>query len=252
MRQQFSIGSINFPKINNAEYLYFFTQVIRLATLANPENIGISPEFMSELQANVNKMVAISSTTYASRQTALLQRIDTQRTALLLHVLGSIRTARKIPIPHINHAARALYLSTKKYIGTQKLPQNQETQQIFSLQKDLEGTKASAHVVTLGLTPFVVELFASNDDYYEHSKERSTEVAKKSLGSCKDIRLLTNEQFHYLARMACATALVKPSPEVIHFIATLNISIKDTKTAYNQRVAQHKTAKQDEIKQESI
>lgn len=247
MAQLPRIPEINIARLNNSEYLYFLLQVIAFARIATAQSIGVSDTLLIELEEYLDKMVAISTVTHSSEHTALLQDLDTKRKDLLSHILGSIRTARKVSIENMKHAGNSLYLSTKKYIGTQSLPHNQETQQIFNLQKDLEDAESTAHILTLGLTSFVSELFKINHEYFEHAKERTADTAEKDLGSCKDVRLLTDERYDYLTTMAGAAALMTPSDEVMHFVESLNILIKETNTSYNQRTAQHKTPSTDEV-----
>lgn len=228
-------------RLNNAEYAYLSGRLLEHAEIAGAAALGVTDEFIAALKANVEKLLAIHSSSYASEQTPLLNELDKKRDDLLVYLLADIRLATKSPRSGQQAAAESLLLTTKPYAGIQRLALNQKTADIFSLKKHLEESPALEHLTTLGLTSVLSELVGVNEEYERVTKLRIVESIENDLGSCHEVRLVTDEQIDYLCTMGLSASLINKSSEAVRFVENMNALIRQCRTANNQRLAQHKT-----------
>lgn len=252
MTDLLEIDSCGTSQLNNLKYTYLMTHVQRHAELAGAEALGVTAEFLLKMKKNVDKISDISSSSQASEKTALLNDLDVRRDELFVYLLAQIRTSCKSPIAAHRTAAEFLFLLTKPYIGSQNLPNKQQSQQIVNLQKDLAEIQAAEYLQILRLSVVLEELLSVNAEYDKTTELRSESNAEKDLGSCKEMRVILDKEYHYLTKMAGAAALMVPSSEATKFVESINILIKETNAVYNQRMAQSRTPEVNGSEEESI
>lgn len=235
-----TIKEIQLKRLNNAEYTQYLSNVEALATKATPAKLGVEESLFSAYKTNVAKLTEIAKHSTASKETQLLETLDQDRDSLVVYILTNIKNERKSPVKARKEAATALYLVTKPYIGIQTMPNRQETQHIESLYTDLSRSENAVHITTLGFTEAVATLNTTNQEYKKLTADRTEAKLTAPTENMKQVRSITDEQYREITLRAFAQSVALPSEEASAFIASLNILIDETNTAYKQRMAQAK------------
>lgn len=230
------ILTINFPRLNNAEYTQFMSNVAKLVEIATPNKLGVSSEFFGVFKENIQTLTDISNHSKTSDSTQKLEVLDKERDSLAVYLLGAFRNERKTPIEAKKLAAISLYNATKNYIGLQSLPNRQETQVIEGLIADLEKPEYTAHITTLGLIEVVSALKTKNLEYKELTQDRAENQVANKLESAKKVREQASLQYDEIATRAFVNSVAVPSEETANFVISLNKLIEDTTNAYKQRM----------------
>lgn len=230
------ILSINLPRLNNAEYTQFMSNVEKLVEIATPAKLGVSSEFFGLFKENIQMLTDISNQSKISDSTKKLEALDKERDSLAVYLLATFRIERKTPIENKRLAAISLYNTTKNYIGLQNLPNRQETQVIEGLIADLEKPEYKVHIETLGLTEVVSTLKAKNLEYKELTKDRAESQISNKLESAKKVREQVNLQYDEISTRAFVNSVAVPSEETANFVNSINKLIEDTTNAYKQRM----------------
>lgn len=230
------ILTINLPRLNNAEYTQFMSNVAKLVEIATPAKLGVSSEFFGLFKENIQTLTDISNQSKISDSTKKLEVLDKERDDLAVYLLATFRTERKTPIENKRLAAISLYNATKNYIGLQNLPNRQETQVIEGLIADLEKPEYKAHITTLGLAEVVSALKAKNLEYKELTQDRAENQVANRLESAKKLREQVNLQYDEISTRAFVNSIATPSEETANFVNSINKLIEDTTNAYKQRM----------------
>lgn len=229
------IREISLPRLNNAEYTQFLSNVQTLVEVATPQKLGFTEELFGGFKANVQTLTDIAKQSKISDETAELNALDKKRDEEAVYLLTAIKNERKTPIEARKSAAVSLYNITKPYIGLQKLPNRQETQTIESLIADLEKPENAENITKLGLAEVLSALKATNLRYKELTAERAGNQVAMVMESAKEVRQRTDKQYDEIATRAFVANVANPTEETKNFILQLNKLIEETQLAYKQR-----------------
>lgn len=229
------IREISLPRLNNAEYTQFLSNVQTLVEVATPQKLGFTEELFGGFKANVQTLTDISKQSKTSNETAELNALDKKRDEEVAYLLTAIKNERKTPIEARKTAGLSLYNLTKPYIGLQKLPNRQETQAIEGLIIDLEKPENAENITKLGLAEVLSALKATNLRYKELTAERAGNQVAMVMESAKEVRQRTDKQYDEIATRAFVANVANPTEETQNFISQLNKLIEETQLAYKQR-----------------
>lgn len=229
------VKELHLPKLNNAEYTQFLSNVQKLIEVATPQKLGFTEELFGGFKANIQTLTDIAKQSKTSDETAELNALDKKRDEEAVYLLTAIKNERKTPIEARKTAALSLYNLTKPYIGLQKLPHRQETQAIEGLIIDLEKPENAENITKLGLAEVLSALKATNLRYKELTAERAGNQVAIVMESAKEVRQRTDKQYDEIATRAFVASVANPTEETQNFISHLNKLIEDTQLAYKQR-----------------
>lgn len=245
------ISDIGLGKLNNAEYTNLAIRTSTLIGGTGVEALGIEAADLSrymELIGTMNELVAQSR---ISDETADLQAQDKKREDIGVHLLTIVRTERTSPIEERATAAQSLYNLLKPYIGFYRLPNQQETVTINGMLMDLGKEAYAQHVQTLGLTELIEALDFANARYEDLTGQRTTAREVSRIDNSKVVRTEMDALYDHMLTMAFVTSVAAPTEATAQFVTAMNAVIAEVNTAYNQRMAQAKTAvKEKEEKEE--
>ena len=230
--------SINFPRLNNAEYTYFAGQVMNRILADTAEALHVPTDTLTSYRAGYDKMVELVAQSRISEETAEIAEVDAEEDSIIVYINAAIRTAKSSPISEKKAAGTALYNATKPYIGVQRLPQRQQVQKVNGLLHDLAKEELAAHIATLGLTEEVDRLDFLNARYLDLLTSRADSQVANAVEASKPVRAEMDAQYDEMITTAWAFSIAVPSETLTNFIIFLNKLIDDTNTAYNQRMAQ--------------
>lgn len=258
-----TVEKISLKYLNKAEFLGFLMRVIaRLPEetaggdtddggpvvqsneLTGLDALYISDELIQALQECIDKLSQITRETKSSVLTAELAEIDETRNSLVSYILSIVSQSINLPFEEQSQAAVSLYNALKVYNGANRLPLKQKTVVIKGMIIDSESEENAAHVETLGIKKHLDELKRLNDLYEEMTIARSdgNSVPSETTAELREQATLLYEE---LADRAFAANLLHGTEETKKFLLSLNQEIKDTKTAYNRRMAQGKVDDED-------
>lgn len=247
------INDLSVERLNNAEYTNYMNRfrahfkkeesgeddrpVIESAdSLISSDALGFSKEMVAAFDVDLALMEDLVNQSHISDETAILADEDKNRDDLLVYFTTTISQTRKSPIAAQKAAAISLYNQVKTYKGIQKLADQQETQQINGLLIDMEKEPNKTNVATLGLTPVLEQLKASNQRFMELTAQRTEHRAVAAIENSKMVRARLDPIYNDMILLATATNVIKPTAETAAFITSVNALIDETKARYNQRV----------------
>lgn len=237
------IKSVRLTRFNNAEYTQFLSNVEKLITKATTEKLKLDNILFTTFKANIEKLTDLARQNKSSSETEELMKLDKQRDDLVVYLLSTFKIERKTPIETKKNAAIELYNNTKSYIGTQSLPNRQETQIIEGLITDLAKPNLVAHISTLNLQDVVSQLDTVNKKYKQLTTERADNQIANALESSKKVRIETDALYDEISTRAFVASVAFPTDETAVFINSLNKLIDDTNLAYKQRMGHLKKDK---------
>lgn len=229
------ILTIAFSRLNLKEFSNFMNRVFDLLGKATAEELGY---LQADYTAFMNDMMLlrdIVSQSFISDQTEKMNELEGMRDHLVVYLLTTIKTSRTLPIASVQKAAISLYNATKTYIGTQDLPNQQETAQILGLINDLSKEENSVHVQTLKLADVIEKLDEINNDYARLTAERTNEQAAAQLEAGKIVRQRMTEQYDRITTLVFAKSITAGNAKTETFIRDLNALISEVKGLYNLR-----------------
>lgn len=232
------IRDMSLSGLNASEHLIHSTRTKEAVEESGEEALCLPPALLQDFADCIEKLTLVLDAPHGSDKTADLHTLDERRNDLIVYLNVEIRTALNAPFPAKRAAAESLYIITKSFVGTQSVAMNQKTAHIRSLQKHLSEAPASEYLATLGLTPVMAEMVLVNEKYDDVSKLRIEEMAEKDRGNSSDVRVVSDVYYHKIITIGGAAAIIMPSDEATKFVNTMNNLIKETKTAYNQRMGQ--------------
>lgn len=232
------LQSINFPRLNNAEYTYFAGRVIDRILADTAEALHVPEEAFASYKANHDKMVDLVAQSRISEETAQIAEVDAEEDSVIVYINAAIRAAKSSPLSEKKTAATALYNATKPYIGMQRLPRRQQVQKVDGLLHDLAKEGLAAQIATIGLTEEVERLSALNARYGQLLSQRADSQVANVMEASKPVRAEMDAQYDEMVSTAWAFSIAVPSETLTGFIVFLNKLVNDTTTAYNQRMAQ--------------
>ncbi len=227
--------------MNNAEYANFMSVVQALLSQATIESLGIASADFEAFERNVQVMTDIVVQTRAVAETEQLAALDSQRDALLTFIFDTVRTAVNFPVLTQRDAAVEMGLIVAPYVGMQRHPLRQETQEIDALLMDIAKLEDASSVTVLALDAAFASLAEINEQFRKLDATRSQKEAdNNTLDEARSFRRTINKQYDDLTTVAFANSIVNPSEATQTFVAMLNKHIDEARALYNQRIAQAK------------
>ncbi len=227
-------------RMNNAEYANFMSVVQALVNQATIESLGIASADFEAFERNVQVMTDIVVQTRALAETEQLAALDSQRDALLTFIFNTVRTAVNFPVLTQRDAAVEMGLIVAPYVGMQRHPLRQETQEIDALLMDIAKLEDASSVTALALDAAFASLADINKQFRKLDVARSQKQADNTLDEARSFRRTINKQYDDLTTVAFANSVVNPSEATQTFVAMLNKHIDEARALYNQRIAQAK------------
>ena len=231
------INEIYLTKLNNAEYTNFMDRTRDEVALATVEKIGISQENLASLEENIAKMQNLVAKSRVSDLTAKLAKLDAERDDIVVYIMAEIANKMRSPLANICEVSTSLYNATKQYVGIQKNPEQQESQQINGLLLDLAKPEHASKVTALGLNEVIAELKRCNDEFIALTSDRTHEKTTTAIENSKEVRANTDPVYEHIITMAFVTSVANPTTEATTFVSNMNALIDETMTRYNQRTA---------------
>ncbi len=219
--------------LNQAEYLAFMNGV--LGIVAKPEAIGVSADFIAEMEAELEKLADVVNESRIAQETEAAAVHEANRGHLASYVLTRISRSGTLPLEAERDAGRFLYKVVKPYFGIARLPQAQKSAAIGGLLIDLRKDENMPYVAVLGLEGYLSELENENNAFMELSATRTKNRAANPLESGTKVRKRIDFLYDDLVTLAQAYSIAKPTEEAAAFVGNLNRLIFETLTAYNQR-----------------
>lgn len=240
------ISSINLGKFNNAEYANFSQRTARLIQTATPAALGLTQAMYDAYAQNINRLSDIVAQSRISEETVDIAQVDRECDELIVYINAAIRTAKMSPVADQRAAGTLLYNVTKPYIGMQSLAQGQQVQTTRGYLMDLGKDQNVDAIDTLVLGPAIQQLRQKNNQYAALLDSRAASQVANKLDPGYAVREEMNVQYDELVTLAFVTSVANPSPAADTFVTAMNKLIADTNTAFNQRMAQKKSKKDEE------
>lgn len=225
-------------KMNNAEYARFMSVVQSLIKKAAAESLGIEAVDFEDFERNVQVMSDLVVQSRVAPETEKLAALDTQRDALLTFIFNTVRTAVNFPVAEQCDAAISIGLVVAPYVGIQRHPLRQETREIDALLVDVYKPENKNHIVALALDAAFDSLANINEQFRKLDADESKNQINNTLEEARSFRRDISQQYDHIITVAFANSIVHPSDATRSFIEELNKHIEETRTLYNQRIAQ--------------
>lgn len=234
------LETLNFARLNNAEFTYFMGQFIAYTETATTEALHVGGSTFAALKADHQKLVDLVNQSRTAEETAKIAETDKQEDDLLSFLFATVKSACNHPIAAKREAAQSVYNVLKPYTGVQSLPQRQQVQTVDGILFDLKKEPVAANITALGLSAEVETLATLNAEYGSLIASRAETQQANPVESAKPVRKEMCELYDELVTTAWAFSIASPSDVLSGFIASVNKLIADTAAAYNQRMAQRK------------
>lgn len=248
MKKREKIKFIGLGRLNNAESLNFFSKLNLLIGTIGADALGILAATMTRFQELLNQFVDVVSQTLKAEESERMAELDVLRDKYVVYLLTTLSNVRKSPDPAAAEAGAKLYAHLGIYRGIDRLPNEQETQQIRGLLVDARKPDLDDCLTKLDLKPALDALEAANDEYDRLTRSRTQSRALGDVPDGRTLRLQLQELYEEITDRVQAKAVLAPSEEVSKFIATLNQRIDETVSAYNLRLGMVASARRRKAK----
>ena len=226
------IKKLDFYSLRNDEHFQFDSEFRELVALSNPITLKISAEFnqwevLFEQEDEVLKQI---------RKSAMTEEIlnaDKKRDVTFAGMVEANKAALKHFQPAVKEAARKLKIVFDTYGNVARKSYDEETSAITNLLQDLMG-KYNADVQTVGITAWMVELMANNNDFDQLIKGRDDESAERTELILKAVRMQIDAVYRTIVERLDALGVIEPTEDLAEFVRRLNVVIE----RYNNRLAQ--------------
>lgn len=240
MKDLLNFKSLNLHKFNNAEHTSLIGRFISLSEAAGMEVLHYEEADMTRLNLLYKQMQDLVAHTSSAAETPEMQQLEEQRDKLGQYIIDTARNGASLPIASKAAAATELYRILKPYVGFYSLPNEQETVVINGMIADLAKEENTAHMATLGLTDYLIELSSVNAKYDNLSQQRSATRNASQTENSKTLRAEIDALYAYITTVAFAHNVVTPTEALAGYISMFNTYIDEANTAYNLRMAQGK------------
>ena len=231
------IRSINIRHLSQALHLQFASGVRSLIEKFFHLATKFTPQYAA-FCASVDKEDLCYKVIRKSDLSESKEKADAARDAVILGVNEAVRTALRHFDPAVNEAAKRLKIVLDAY-NTPKpltdLPYDAETISIVNLLQEFDG-KYAADVQAAGLTVWVAELRARNDEFDRLAKAYNEQQAAKPPFKIVDVRRETDEAYRNIVLVINALIVMDGETEYAPFVTELNELIKH----YSDLTAQHR------------
>jgi hypothetical protein len=233
-----NIAVINTQRLSQALHLQYNIEARDLMGKFNPSTLKIVPQY-DDFCLKVDREDLCYKVIRKSDLSEAKENADQARDTVIIGINEAVRTAAVRHFdPAVNEAAKRLKIVLDAY-NTPKpltgLPYDAETIAVVNLLQEFEG-KYAADVKTAGLTEWVTELHARNDDFDRLAKAYLEQQAAKPPFKMKDIRIETDEAYKKIVLVVNALIVMEGEAVYAPFVTELNELIKH----YSDLIAQHR------------
>ena len=258
-----TVNGISLPRLRNGELLALVQRTLEfideiaeeaerpggLSLLSASENgvpaIGLTAEFVTQMQADANALSERVNETTASDQTPASDVHKRNRDALMSFILARIKQFTTLPIVDEAEAGNFLWRRLSPYQHTTRLPVAEGTVKIRGFLLDIRKEDCTPYVAKLGLESYLTELETENEAYDTAVKQRTVARALVVRKDTETLRKRIHTAFNELCLLAQSYSIVNPSDAASTFVLKLNQLISETNAAYNRRKG-HATGSTDE------
>jgi hypothetical protein len=231
------IDIINTQRLSQALHLQFASETTSLIEKHSFLASKIAPQFVI-FRANVEKEDLCYKVIRKSDLSEAKENADHARDAVIIGINEAVRTALRHFDPAVSEAAKRLKIVLDAYNtpgALTSLPYDAETVSVANLLQEFDG-KYLADVQATGLTPWVAELRARNDEFDRLAKAYNEQQAAKPPFRMKDARNETDEAYRNIMLVINALIVMEGETAYVPFVTELNELIKH----YSNLIAQHR------------
>ncbi len=240
------INPINPHNLRNNEHFQFMTEVDQLVTSIPPGSLPVDnvyPRFKEALTVEDESL----SVDQGSLKTETLNELDVRRDQIWSGVRGRVDATLLSPVPEESESAKVLMRVIDLYGNVRQMAYKEETSAITNLVNDLLLPVNEVHLNRLGIYSWVVALKNENDQFQSITQERVSELAGRSRGDVRTVRLMIDPIYQELVETVNAAVILNlASPEAKGFVTKLNVVIKSYKTMLAARSGRKETNKKNE------
>lgn len=217
------IDSIYLGKMpNGAHFTYMGMTIERIE-----EDETVKGKIETELATLKSALQVEDDCLKVSQKNTLTNQIDsadTRRDSYYSGYRGAVKGFLKLPAGEMLDAAKELDQHMTDYKIDTRSQLDRQTGMMTNFIADLE-TKFSTQVGLLGLTTFVTNMKAANDEVRALLKERDTANASKEVGAMKAARQATDDAYRAAIEKVNAYALIEGAASYQAFIDGMNAQI---------------------------
>jgi hypothetical protein len=231
------IENIHGLHLSNALHLQFVGETKGLIEKYSPSALKIVPQY-DDLRVKIEKEDLCYKVIRKSDLSEAKENADQARDAVIIGISEAVRTAVRHFESAVSEAAKRLKIVLDAYnmpVSLIRLPYDAETVSIVNLLQEFDG-KYLADVQTTGLTPWVTELRARNEEFDRLAKAYNEQQAEKPPFSMKDARNETDEAYGKIVLVINALTVMEGETAYAPFVTELNELIKH----YSDLIAQHR------------
>jgi hypothetical protein len=217
---------------NEAHYAFFGRATGELSNAGSAVHTALGP-LIAELNGWFAKETAlvvwIRKSTLTDGIADANRRLDHALTGLAVQVRG----ARHNTDPAVSAAAEHLYIMLKSYGKVIDKPYLQEAGAVNAILGHLNGD-LHADVQTAGLTAWVPEIQAAQNEFVRLFKEREVQSLGKPREKFSEVRRGIENVWHRIVMLVNAGAALNTSPEFAALINTLNPGINNLNSEFHR------------------
>ncbi|WP_430974149.1 DUF6261 family protein [Sunxiuqinia rutila] len=237
-------------KLRNGEYFQFMSDFKKLLLKLSPAAFHSEAEF-TDFNTAFTKLDEELRVDQGSVLTKELQNIDQDRDNIWRAIDMRINATLLCTIAEEVEAAKRLRRLFDLYGDLRRISYNEETAGLTNLLGDLAKPGNAGFVTTCGLDTWVTRLNELNGAFKAKQNERDTELAYKSSGSAKLIRLEIDPLYKLMVeRVNALVSLNMQTPEIENFIKELNQKIKTMEHTLATREGRADSEKEEPISSE--
>ena len=249
-----TVDSISLTRLRNGEFLALVQRTLQFveeaaggegerpggmsvlaATDSGAPAIGLSADFMTQLEADTDALAERVSETTAADTTPEAEKRERNRDALMSFIVARIKRATTLPIAADAEAGNFLLRRISPYTDITRQPVAEETVKIRGFLADIRKEDCAPYVTQLGLEPYLTELETENEAYDAAVKQRTVTRALVVTEKTETLRMRMHEEFNVLCLLAQSFAIAVPSDAASTFVLKMNQLIAETNAAYNRR-----------------
>ena len=246
------IKELGFQQLNNAEFAGFMSRFRNLVPVQSSEEeerpgglsvlaesgtgyLGVTPEMLTAFDADMKALTDAVSRQRTDDRTKQKNMYEMARGSCVTLYFSNLSTAMKSPIPATADSGNILWTRTKEYRGIQRLPQQQETEQIRGLLFDLDKEENKPHVTVLHLEGLLEQMRETNEEFARLSEESLAERATDTTEQTLVVRDRLASQYDDISTTIFAYSVTEKNADALTFVKKLNALVDETRTAYKRR-----------------
>jgi len=237
------LNTIDTTKMRNDEHFQFMTEFGEAVTkFGGADGLNIAAQYATFPALYAQEDTALKKI-MKSALTAEIQAADFRRDQLLKGMTDTAKAALNHFSDDVQKAAKRLKILFDTYGNVARKPLNEQTSAVYNLLQDLYGTY-SADADKAGLTAWMDELQAANNEFARLMRDRFEESAMKTDLVLKDVRVKLDAVYRSIAEKINALMIVDDDKTpYTDFIVYFNKVIHKYASIIAQRYGKKKQSK---------